>query len=105
MNGDYIEGTATKMGGKIKSAIGDMVDDRGLQSEGLIDQAKGAAQSAYGNAKETVSSVIDEASPRLRAAADTAITTVRDAPLLTALAAGVAGLAIGLAVSGITKKA
>ena len=80
MNGDYIEGTATEIGGKVKSAIGDMANDRGLQSEGLIDQAKGAAQSAYGNAKETVSSVVEEAAPRLRAAADTALTTVRDAP-------------------------
>ena len=105
MNGDYIEGTATEIGGKVKSAIGDMANDRGLQSDGLIHQAKGAAQSAYGNAKETVSSVVDEAAPRLRAAADTALTTVRDAPLLTALAVGVAGLAIGLAVSGVTKKA
>ncbi len=104
MNRDSIEGTATSTGGKFKSAMGDIIQDRNLQGEGLIDQAKGAAQTVYGNAKEAVSSSIDDTAARLREATDTAVATARNAPIMTALAIGAAGVALGLAISGAARR-
>jgi uncharacterized protein YjbJ (UPF0337 family) len=55
MDENRFEGAARDIGGKIKGAAGDLTGDSKLQAEGIIDQAAGTAQNAYGRVKEKVS--------------------------------------------------
>ena len=61
MNKDQVEGRATEAKGAVKEAAGKLVGNEKLQGEGLIDQAKGKTQGAYGDAKEKVKDAIDKA--------------------------------------------
>jgi uncharacterized protein YjbJ (UPF0337 family) len=54
MDKDRVKGAATRTGGKMKQAAGDMTGDTKMQSEGKIDQAKGKAQNAMGSAKDAL---------------------------------------------------
>ena len=54
MDKDRMKGAATRAGGKIKQAAGDMTGDTKMQSEGKMDQAKGKAQNAMGSAKDAL---------------------------------------------------
>jgi uncharacterized protein YjbJ (UPF0337 family) len=51
---DRVKGAATRTGGKIKQAAGDMTGDTKMQTEGKTDQAKGKAQNAVGRAKDAL---------------------------------------------------
>jgi uncharacterized protein YjbJ (UPF0337 family) len=55
MNEDRIAGTARNMGGKVQEGFGRSTGDVKSQADGLINQAAGAAQDLYGQAKETAS--------------------------------------------------
>lgn len=48
------EGSGKDLGGKIKEGAGKMTGDREMESEGKMDQAKGKAQKAWGDAKDAV---------------------------------------------------
>lgn len=61
MNKDQVQGRATEAKGDIKEAAGKIVGNEKLQGEGLIDQAKGKTQGAYGDAKEKAKDLIDKA--------------------------------------------
>jgi uncharacterized protein YjbJ (UPF0337 family) len=54
MDKDRVKGAATRTGGKMKQAAGDMTGDTKMQSEGKLDQAKGKAQNAMGSAKDAL---------------------------------------------------
>ena len=99
MNDDRLAGAATNYGGKIEKALGDMTGDAGMQSEGLMDQAKGKAQNLYGSAKDAVDSVLENASPAVRDGAERAFGAVKAHPLLMALFAGTVGFAIALSMN------
>jgi uncharacterized protein YjbJ (UPF0337 family) len=51
---DRVKGSATRTGGKMKQAAGDLTGDTKLQSEGKMDQAKGLVQNAVGGIKDTL---------------------------------------------------
>jgi uncharacterized protein YjbJ (UPF0337 family) len=53
MNEDRIAGTARNMGGKAQEGFGRFMGDAKSQADGLINQAAGAAQDRYGQARET----------------------------------------------------
>jgi uncharacterized protein YjbJ (UPF0337 family) len=53
MNEDRIAGAARNMGGKVQEGFGRMTGDVKTQADGLSNQAAGAAQDLYGQAKET----------------------------------------------------
>jgi uncharacterized protein YjbJ (UPF0337 family) len=55
MNEDRIAGTARNVGGKVQEGFGRVTGDAKSQADGLINQAAGAAQDFYGQAKETAS--------------------------------------------------
>lgn len=55
MNDDRIIGTAKNLGGKAQEAFGHLTGDTKSQVEGVINQAAGAAQDLYGQAKEAAS--------------------------------------------------
>ncbi len=52
MDKDRIKGAATRTGGKMKQAAGDMTGDTKMQTEGKMDQAKGKARNAMGSIKD-----------------------------------------------------
>ena len=54
MNSDHIEGGIRNLRGRAKSAVGAVGGKPSPQVEGAIDQAAGAAQYAYGRARDTV---------------------------------------------------
>lgn len=61
MDSDRVIGTAKKVGGKVEDLAGDVTGDTKLNVDGVIDQAKGAAQTAYGQAKDAVRDYADQA--------------------------------------------
>jgi uncharacterized protein YjbJ (UPF0337 family) len=54
MDKDRVKGPATRTGGKMKQAAGDLTGDTKLQSEGKMDQTKGKVQNAVGGIKDTL---------------------------------------------------
>jgi|ERR1700730_16545019 uncharacterized protein YjbJ (UPF0337 family) len=55
MNEDRVAGTTRNLGGKVQEGFGHVTGDAKSQADGLINQAAGAAQDLYGQAKETTS--------------------------------------------------
>ena len=51
---DRIAGSAKQVKGKLKVAVGKVVGDAKLQSEGKADQVKGKLQNAAGSLKDTL---------------------------------------------------
>ena len=92
MNEDRIEGSATTLGGRVEKGLGDLTGDRKLQTDGLIDQARGAGQNMFGGAQDALRSALDQAPPQVRETADRAVTAARKSPILATLAIGAAGL-------------
>ena len=52
MNEDRVVGSARKLGGKAQEGFGRVTGDTDTQIEGAINQAAGAAQDIYGQAKD-----------------------------------------------------
>lgn len=98
MNEDTMKGTATNVGGKVESAVGNATGNSGMQKDGMIDQAVGTAQDMYGQVKDAVRAALDEATPRVREASNAAVDTVKSAPIATAVAIGALGYLISWAV-------
>ena len=59
MDENRFEGAARKIGGKVESGIGNLTGDTKMQAEGTMDKVAGAAQSAYGQAADTVRNTAD----------------------------------------------
>jgi uncharacterized protein YjbJ (UPF0337 family) len=53
MNEDRIAGTARNLGGKVQEGYGRVTGDAQSQAEGMMNQAAGAAQDLYGQAKDS----------------------------------------------------
>jgi uncharacterized protein YjbJ (UPF0337 family) len=51
---DRAKGAGNDLKGKIKEGAGKLTGDRGLQSEGKLDQAKGKGQKALGDVKDAI---------------------------------------------------
>ncbi|KQT35264.1 hypothetical protein ASG29_03935 [Sphingomonas sp. Leaf412] len=118
MNDDEFRGGARYVGGKVEKAVGDAVDSRAWQVDGIVDQVAGAAQHGYGRARSIVGDAIDsapelaeEARDRLTAAGERAADTaqrggraaaraVEDTPVLWAVAAAIAGYGLAWFVHG-----
>jgi uncharacterized protein YjbJ (UPF0337 family) len=58
MDKDRIAGTAKKVKGSVKEAIGRVVGDARLQSDGKAEQTAGKIQNAIGGMKDTVREII-----------------------------------------------
>lgn len=79
MNKDRMEGGIRHLRGRVKTAVGALSGQPGRQVEGAYDQAAGAAQYAYGRARETAHDLrrdgehlYEEGRDRARALADEA---------------------------------
>ncbi len=84
MDENRIDGAAATMGGKIKDAVGSLVGDASLQTEGKADQVSGRVQNAYGSAKDALG---DGASTL----ADQLEEFVQDKPVIALLSAATLG--------------
>lgn len=58
MNNQHVKGAAEKGKGKIKEAAGHVTGNKRLQTEGKIDQVKGAGHNAVGDAKDAVKETV-----------------------------------------------
>ena len=94
MNENRIEGAATTLGGRAETNLGEAIGDRKLQSDGLVDKARGSAQNLFGGAQDAFRSALEQAPPEVRDGAERAVATARKNPLLATLAVGVAGLVL-----------
>ena len=54
MDKEHVKGAVDKAVGKIKEAAGHAVGSKKIETEGKVDQAKGAAHNAAGNVKDAV---------------------------------------------------
>lgn len=100
MNEDRIEGAANTLVGRAETSVGDLTGDRKLQSDGLIDKARGSAQNMFGGAEDALRSALEGASPEVRANADRAIAAAKKSPLLATLAVGAVGLILAKILKG-----
>jgi uncharacterized protein YjbJ (UPF0337 family) len=97
MNNDQFAGTARAIGGRIEETAGAALQDRTLQTNGIVDQVKGAAQTIYGDTKDAISETYDRVIPAARDGIDRALSATRDHSLLALLAAGAVGFALAVA--------
>ena len=58
MNDDQVKGRIAQVKGDLKRVAGRVTGNRRLQGDGLIDHARGKAQSAYGDARERLRKVV-----------------------------------------------
>jgi uncharacterized protein YjbJ (UPF0337 family) len=61
MNHDTAEGKFDQLKGKAKQSIGEAIGNDKLANSGALDQIKGAAKEAWGNTKDAVHAIADDA--------------------------------------------
>ena len=108
MDENRIEGAATRIGGDIKSGLGDALGDTRLSGEGRYDQARGTAQNTMGGLADMARSVFRSSgsngastgsslggSTGLRSSAKRAVGVAERNPVLALLAMGAAATFLG----------
>ena len=55
---DRIEGSADEMGGRVKSAVGDLTGDDQTRAEGDADQAKGQVKQGIADLKDKADDLV-----------------------------------------------
>jgi uncharacterized protein YjbJ (UPF0337 family) len=95
MNEDRVAGTTKNLGGKVQEGFGRVTGDTKSQADGLINQAAGAAQDLYGQAKETTSDAARVVRQGAIDAEDYVRRTIEQRPYTTAFAALCVGWFIG----------
>jgi uncharacterized protein YjbJ (UPF0337 family) len=77
MNTHEWHGGARYVGGKVEKAVGDAVESRDWQVDGVVDQVAGAAENLYGRAQSVAEDAID-AAPHLAAKGRDAVADAAD---------------------------
>lgn len=95
MNEDRLAGTATNLGGKVQQGIGRVTGDTKSQVEGVVNQAAGAAQDLYGQAKDTASDAAQAVRKGAVDAEDYIRQVIEKRPYTVALVALCAGWLLG----------
>ena len=95
MNEDRLAGTATNLGGKLQQGIGRVTGDTKSQVEGVVNQAAGAAQDLYGQAKDTASDAAQAVRQGAVDAEDYIRQVIEKRPYTVALVALCAGWLLG----------
>ncbi len=95
MNEDRVAGTARNLGGKVQEGFGRVTGDAKSQADGLINQAAGAAQDFYGQAKDTASETAQVVRQSAIDAEDYVRRVIEQRPYTTAFAALCVGWLIG----------
>jgi uncharacterized protein YjbJ (UPF0337 family) len=95
MNEDRAFGAARNLGGKVQEGVGNVTGDAKIQAEGIVNQAAGAAQELYGQAKDSASDAIQSVRQGAMGAEDFIRHAIEKRPYTTALVALCAGWLIG----------
>ena len=95
MNEDRVIGTARNLGGQAQEGFGRLTGDAKSQVEGVLNQAAGAAQNLYGQAKETATDAAQAVRRNAMDAEDIVRQTIEQRPYTTAFVALVIGWLIG----------
>jgi uncharacterized protein YjbJ (UPF0337 family) len=95
MNEDRVVGTAKNLGGKAQEGFGRVTGDAKTQAEGIINQAAGAAQDLYGQAKDSASDAAKVVRRGAMNAEDYIRQTIERRPYTAAFAALCVGWIIG----------
>ena len=95
MNEDRVIGNAKTLGEKAQEGFGRVTGDTKSQVEGVINQAAGAAQDLYGQAKETASDAAGAVRKGAVNAEDYVRHTIEKRPYTAAFAALCVGWLIG----------
>jgi uncharacterized protein YjbJ (UPF0337 family) len=95
MNEDRVMGTARNLGGQAQEGLGRVTGDKKSQVEGVVNQAAGAAQDLYGQAKDAVTDAAEAARQGAVTAEDYFRQTIEKRPYTAALAALCVGWLIG----------
>jgi uncharacterized protein YjbJ (UPF0337 family) len=95
MNEDRVTGTARNLGGKVQEGVGRVTGDANTQIEGLMNQAAGAAQDLYGQAKDTAADAAQAVRKSAVEAEDYVRQTIEQRPYTAALIALGVGWLIG----------
>jgi len=67
MNKDQVAGQIDQAVGKVEQSVGESVGSRKLANKGVVNQAKGAVQETWGNAKDAAKQIV---SPHKQGASD-----------------------------------
>ena len=67
MNRNRTEGKFDQIKGKVKQSVGEAIGNEKLANSGAVDQVKGAANEAWGNAKDAARTVIQDHQARAEA--------------------------------------
>ncbi len=100
MNEDRIAGTARNLGGKAQEGFGRVTGDTKSQVEGVINQATGAAQDLYGQAKDTAVDAAQAVKKGAMEAEDYVRSFIEKRPYTTAFAA----LCVGWAIAHMSRR-
>ena len=95
MNEDRVAGTAKNLGGKAQEGLGRVTGDAKTQVEGVINQAAGAAQDLYGQAKDSASDAAEVVRQGAMSAEDYIRHTIERRPYTATFAALCVGWLIG----------
>jgi uncharacterized protein YjbJ (UPF0337 family) len=95
MNQDSVAGSAKSFGGKVQDGVGRVTGDTKTQVEGGLNQAAGAAQDLYGQAKENASDAAEAVRQGAVDAEDFIRHTIEKSPYTTAIVALCVGWVIG----------
>jgi uncharacterized protein YjbJ (UPF0337 family) len=87
MDENRLEGTARNLGGKIKEDVGRVTGDTKTRTEGLVNQAAGAAQDLYGQARDSAADAAGAARDNAAALEKWLRRTIETQPYTTAIVA------------------
>jgi len=95
MNEDRVVGAARNFGGKVEEGFGRVTGDSKRQAEGLADQAMGAAQNLYGQAKDTAAEAAEVVKTGASNAGDFVRRVIEDQPYTAVAVAFGIGILLG----------
>src|SRR5262245_37943027 len=95
MNEDRVVGAARNLGGQAQGGFGRLTGDTKSQVEGVINQATGAAQNLYGQAKDSAADAAQAMRRSASNAEDILRQTIEHRPYTTAFVALAVGWLIG----------
>lgn len=95
INQDTLVGTAKNLAGKAQQGVGHVAGDLKTQVEGVVNQAAGATQDLYGQAKDGVQDAAKVVQQGALDVEDYIRHAIEDRPYTTALVALCVGLVLG----------
>jgi uncharacterized protein YjbJ (UPF0337 family) len=95
MDENRVAGTARNVGGKVEEGFGRVAGDNRMRTEGLVDQAAGAAQDLYGQARDSAADAAGAARDSAAALEKWLRRTIETQPYTTAIVAVGIGWLLG----------